>query len=487
MPDVSAQPDASAGSSRWSRRRFLAAGLALSIVPIAGAARAGLELRQAARIIRARTGQVRLRGRDKAPTTIWGFEGTVPGPTLRCRRGDEIAVRLVNELPEPTAVHWHGLRIANAMDGVPHLTQPPIQPGEGFDYRFAPPDAGTFWYHSHLYSSEQLERGLYGLVIVDEPNPVAIDQDVALVLDDWRLNPDGSLDEASFRSMHDAAHAGRIGEHITVNSAPPVLDIALRRHDRVRLRLINVANARIFALRIDGLRPFVMAIDGQPADPFVAPGAMLGPGNRIDLFVDATGEPGSAVPLLAETERGTVTLARLLHQDGPSARARPLPEPHPLPDNPLPATLDLADALRLDLPLDGGAMSMMMRGMMGRRGAEIPGHGIDPRARLWTMAGLASSGHDGPPLFSVARGRTVVITIGNRTHFPHAMHLHGHHFRLLDDRGEGWRPFWLDAAVVPAMTAWRIAFVADNPGKWMLHCHMLEHQETGMAAWFEVV
>jgi FtsP/CotA-like multicopper oxidase with cupredoxin domain len=90
-----------------------------------------------------------------------------------------------------------------------------------------------------------------------------------------------------------------------------------------------------------------------------------------------------------------------------------------------------------------------------------------------------------PPLFTVERGRTVVLTFSNRTAFPHAMHVHGHHFRHMQ-RGESWRPFWLDTVIVDAERNERIAFVADNPGKWMIHCHMLEHQETGMAAWFQV-
>jgi FtsP/CotA-like multicopper oxidase with cupredoxin domain len=170
-----------------------------------------------------------------------------------------------------------------------------------------------------------------------------------------------------------------------------------------------------------------------------------------------------------------------------------LPSPRALPDNPLPAP-DLAGALKVDAPLEGGMMSPLMARIM--RGPEIPGHGIDPRARVWTVAGFASSGHDGPPLFSVPRGRTVELTMNNQTAFPHAMHLHGHHFRVLTNgtsrppeegrSRDPFAPFWLDTAVVMPRETWRIAFVADNPGKWMLHCHMLEHQETGMAAWFEV-
>lgn len=439
------------------------------------------------RILRAQRGTVRLRGPDRPQTPIWGYDGAVPGPTLRIKRGDELRVRLVNDLPEPTLIHWHGVRLPNAMDGVPHLTQDPVEPGKSFDYRFVAPDAGTFWYHSHLYSSEQLERGLYGVLIVDEPQPVDVDRDHVLVLDDWRLADDGSIHEASFRSVHDAAHAGRLGRHLTANSDAS-LAIPVRTNERLRLRFINAANARVFPLRIHEPSAWVMAIDGQPAEPFQARDGRvaLGPGNRVDLFVDATGNAGVETPITVDDGSGNeVSVARLVYQAGDPARSAPRAEPKPLPPNPLPPRIDFKSAFRLDIPLEGGAMSPMM---MGRkpRAAAIPGHGIDPAARLWTMAGFASSGHHGPALFSVKRGRPVVLAVPNNTAFPHAMHLHGHHFRLLDNLDDGWKPFWLDTIVVQPRQTVRIAFIADNPGKWMIHCHMLEHQETGMAAWFEV-
>jgi FtsP/CotA-like multicopper oxidase with cupredoxin domain len=425
---------------------------------------------------------------------IWGYDGAVPGPLLRLKRGEELRVRVVNDLPDPTVVHWHGVRLPNAMDGVPHMTQPPIEPGAHFDYRFHAPDAGTFWYHTHLYSSEQLERGLYGPLIVDESEPIEAGRDVVLMLDDWRLAEDAQVHEASFRSFHDASHAGRMGRHLTANSAP-TFDIPVRTNERLRLRLINAANARIFTLRVARHRAIVIAMDGQPCEPYApASGVVtLGPGNRVDLLVDATLEPGSTAPIVADTEMGDISVARLVYGPDAALAATP-PALRPLPDNPLPAP-DLANTFKVDAPLEGGMMSPLMMRMM--RGPEIPGHGIDPRARVWTVAGFASSGHDGPPLFSVPRGRTVELTMSNDTAFPHAMHVHGHHFRVLTNpgsrnggssRGEngGVSPFWLDTALMLPRETWRIAFVADNPGKWMIHCHMLEHQETGMAAWFAV-
>jgi FtsP/CotA-like multicopper oxidase with cupredoxin domain len=440
------------------------------------------------RVLRARPGRLRLRGTDAGETAIWGYDGGVPGPALRLRQGEELKVRLVNELPEATVIHWHGVRLPNAMDGVPHLTQAPVEPGQSFEYRFKTPDAGTFWYHSHLYSSEQVERGLYGALIVDEPAPPTVDRDVLLMLDDWRLAPDGALHEASFRSFHDAAHAGRMGDLITANSSN-AFEIPVRTNERLRLRVVNAANARIFPLRVDGHSARVMAIDGQPAEPFLARDSqlVLGPGNRIDLFVDATLDPGSSAAITVDDLNGRqVPVARLVYAAGDKARPEPLPESPALAGNPLPARIDLKNAMRVDVPLDGGAMSQMMMGGMMGRGREIPGHGIDPRARIWTMAGVASSGHEGPPLFSVKRGRAVVLALANQTAFPHAMHVHGHHFRLLDRLDDGWKPYWLDTLLMDVRETARIAFVADNPGKWMIHCHMLEHQETGMAAWFEV-
>lgn len=438
------------------------------------------------RIIRARPGSVRLRGAEGPRTTVWGYDGLVPGPAIRVKRGEEVKVRLVNELPEATVIHWHGMRLPNAMDGVPHLTQEPVEPGHSFDYHFKAPDAGTFWYHSHLYSSEQLERGLYGTLVVEEDSPIETDHDILLVLDDWRLTPEGAIDEASFRSMHDASHAGRIGGVTTINSESN-FSIAVRTNERLRLRLVNAANARIFSLRIDRHAARVMAIDGQPAQPFLARDARiaLAPGNRVDLFVDALLEPGATAPILVDDVVGENAVAQIVYDQGAPARSFPRPDPAPLPPNPLPERINLSGALRVEAPLTGGMMGMMTGGMMGG-GQPAPGYGIDPRARIWTLAGFASSGHDGPPLFTVQRGRAVTIAFANHTAFPHAMHLHGHHFRLLDKLDDGWKPYWLDTVTVPPRDTMRIAFIADNPGKWMIHCHMIEHQETGMATWFEV-
>lgn len=459
-------------------RRSFARGCGAALTMLALPCRAESQTAPPFRILRAKPGHAELIGPGQS-TPIWGYDGSVPGPTLRVKRGEELRVRLVNELAEPTTIHWHGLRLPNGMDGVPHLTQAPVLPGGSFDYRFTPPDAGTFWYHPHANSSEQLGRGLHGLLIVDEPEPPEVDQDIALVFSDWRLEPDGAVEETSFRSMFDATHAGRIGNVLTVNGKP-ALDLPVRTNEWIRLRLVNVANARLMRLHLDRHRVMVMAVDGQPAEPFVARNGIvvLSPGTRIDAFVDATLGAGESAPIVVSGYGDEAAIARLVYQSGAPARPEPLREPKPLPANPLPERMNFSGALKLDIPIEGGAMSGMMmgRGMGGMMG---PG-------RIWTLAGRASAGHDGPPLFTIKRGRTAMLSFNNRTAFPHAMHVHGHHFRLLDRLDDGWKPFWLDTVLVMPSEVARIAFVADNPGKWVIHCHMLEHQETGMSTWFEV-
>ena len=149
-------------------------------------------------------------------TQLWTYNGVNPGPEIRVQRHGDVKVRLVNRLDEPTMLHWHGIRIDNAMDGSP-LTQNPVQPGETFDYVFAAPDAGTYWYHPHVGSSRQVEQGLYGALIVADETPPADTGELTLVLDDWLINDDGVLDPQSFGDIRMAAHGGRLGNWFTVN------------------------------------------------------------------------------------------------------------------------------------------------------------------------------------------------------------------------------------------------------------------------------
>ena len=225
-------------------------------------------------------------------------------------------------------MHWHGLRLPNAMDGVPKLTQAPILPGASFDYHFAPPDAGTFWYHTHFLSSEQLARGLYGVLVVEEHEPVKVDRDLMLVIDDWRLMDDGTI-QPSFGNFHDAMMAGRLGQYITLNSQD-TLNLAVKANERLRLRIVNTANSRIFQLRIASHALRVMAVDGQSCPPDIAPNGVLrlAPGSRVDLFLDASLEPGARAPILVDDLRGGwLEARRIVYEKGAPLRPAPLGEP----------------------------------------------------------------------------------------------------------------------------------------------------------------
>ena len=216
--------------------------------------------------------------------TIRGFayNGQVPGPLIEAVVGDTIEARLINNLPQATTIHWHGIRVPAEMDGT-EAVQPPIQPGGQFEYRFVVPDAGTFWYHSHTNETEQLERGLYGALVVRAPDEPRLDGDRLLVLDDLHIHPDGEL--APFGDEHEH-HAGREGDVRLVNGAhePELDEIAAGTIER--WRVVNAANTRFVRLSIGG-RPFtIIGTDGGLCcEPLSATEVLVTPGERVELAV----------------------------------------------------------------------------------------------------------------------------------------------------------------------------------------------------------
>lgn len=429
--------------------------------------------------LRAREVSVQLLPAEYPATRIWSYSGGIAGPSLRLPQDGRLTRRLVNELPEATSIHWHGIRIDNAMDGVAGLTQDPAAPGAAFDYDFAVPDAGTYWYHAHTRSYEQVARGLYGALIVEEPEPPEVDRDEVLLLDDWRVNPeDGQLDP-SFGAMHDLSHAGRLGNVITTNGDfAHAIDV--RHGERLRLRLVNAATARIFALGLKGIEGWVVAHDGMPlARPAPVPETLvLGPAQRVDLIVDVTAAEGESA-WLYHMERNEGFAQSEFRVSGTAATAR-RPAPAPLPPNPRMDIAGLTGARHLRLVMEGGAMGRMEAAILdGRRRSfrEIASAG-----QFWALGGMV--GMPDAPLAELARGETARIAIVNDTAFPHAMHLHGLHFReVLADGALG--PM-RDTILVERGESREIAFVADNPGDWLFHCHMLAHAASGMTTWLRV-
>lgn len=464
-----------------TRRGFLAVSAAFLAAPaLVGRAKAAPS---SAQTLTAEPVTAPLLGPDRPTSGLWGFNGSAPGPVLRYRIGETLAVRLDNCLPMPTAIHWHGLRLPNAMDGVPGLTQDPVGQGETFDYTFPLRDAGTFWYHSHQRSWEQVARGVYGLLIVDEADPPPVDQDLPLVIDDWQLDRDGRFVEETLGALHDWGHGGRMGNVVTVNNRVRP-DIAVRQGERLRLRFLNPANARILVLTFDSLAPTVVALDGRPCTPHAVSdhGLLLGPGQRADLLVDVMAEPGARLPILDGAYGDPAPLAHLVVGER-VARTKPSDAPLALAKADEGPALDLADAVHADLLMEGGAMGSMRDAM--HNGRRMGWRELVQANRVWAFNGVA--GDMDTPLMRIPRDRTATITIRNETRWPHAMHLHGHHFRVVERNG---KPVdnapWRDAELMGQGETLRLAFKADAPGKWMLHCHMLEHADGGMMTWVEV-
>ena len=466
-----------------TRRDFLAGTGAMAAASLLGQTTSLMA--STAREIVTKPGNANLLEAGEPATPIWGYDGIVPGPLLRAKQGEELAIDLVNELPQATTIHWHGVRIDNAMDGVAGLTQPAVPPGDRFAYRFTPPDAGTYWYHPHNRTWEQLARGLHGAFIVDEANPPAVDQDLVLVVDDWRLEPNGKIHERSFGSMHDVSHAGRLGNVLTLNGQD-THDIAVKAGERLRLRLINSANARTVGVIFEGHAPIVVALDGQPLTAPFAPKSnmvFLAPSQRADIILDCAQATGSETQITIDTGREKLRLGRLLYHASKRARSKVLSEIPVLPTNPMPTMLNLDNLQSLDLVMTGGAMSWIdsasYKGKtMGAR--EL----MRTHGKAWAFNGIVGMSEN--PLARLDSGRTVAIKLVNRTAWPHAMHFHGHHVREIQHSRRAPLPYWRDTVFVQRDDEVTVAFKAHNPGKWMLHCHMLGHQAGGMSTWYEV-
>jgi FtsP/CotA-like multicopper oxidase with cupredoxin domain len=417
-------------------------------------------------------------------TSIWSFNAQSPGPTLRLKRGEKTRILVKNQLPQPLTVHWHGLRIANSMDGVPQLTQAPIQPGDEFLYEFTPPDAGTFWYHSHVNTAEQVGRGLYGALIVEEPEPVAVDREVTWVLDDWRLDAKAQI-IGDFNNPRDLARAGRLGNTVTLNGKIPRA-LEVRSGERVRIRLINVANARVFALRFQHHAPQVVSRDGQPVEPYTPGGPIIiGPAQRIDLVVDMINAPGDRFSVIDTLyPQSPFKFVDIAYSEEAALKRAKLPSFKRLPSNPI-GEPDLNDPELYPVVLSGGDLGTL-------KNASLAGQDMDITrlyllGKMWAINGVVSNGMSTIPLFKIKRGRTVLLEFENNTAWPHPMHLHGHHFKVLEhSRDKEVEGVYLDTVMLGPGEKAKAAFVADNPGSWLFHCHILGHARSGMLTVFEV-
>lgn len=390
----------------------------------------------------------------------WTYNGQVPGPTIEARVGDTIVVRLTNSLDEPTMIHWHGLRLPSSMDGT-QVVQRGVAPGETFEYRFVAPDAGTFWYHSHFNETVQMEKGLYGALIVRGDDELVLDHERVLVLDDVKLNRKG--DFAKFGGWIEE-HTGREGDIRLVNGAmEPELAVAAGQMER--WRVINASSARYVRLSVGGKRFAILATGGGAIEtPVPASEVLLVPGDRVDIAVGPfeegevitvdslpydrhTGKHG--VERFATVQVGAASPSRA----SISGRGRTI-EPLAAEDAVPTRVVKLSEKLSI------------------RRGTDF-------------MINDEMHHNDKP----VTVGELQVWDIENASHMDHPFHLHGFFFQVLSVNGVApdFRS-WEDTVNVPPRGRVRIAWMPDDrPGMWMYHCHILEHHAGGMMANFAVV
>lgn len=402
------------------------------------------------------------------------FNGVAPAPVLRARQGERIRIKLVNKMAQATTIHWHGIRIDNAMDGVPFISQPPVMPGKSFIYDFIVPDAGTFWYHPHINSLEQLSKGLVGLLIVEEKQTPAFDNDIPLILKKWRLDDDGSFLKLSIPRK--AARMGTPGTWQTVNSQhDPVIDIAAG--GTVRLRIANLDNTLTYDLWIDHPQVQHLAYDGMPLNPARKQQTYpLGPGMRVDAGLIVPEEIGAEIIIYrrrgSRKERLCTLRTVTAINAQPNSKRQSIPE---IPANPI-SLPDINNAETLHFTFDwSGAVAPM---------------GESGKPSFWAInktpwPGM-SEGKIPPPLAKLKLGKSYIFELENTSQYMHPIHLHGVVFTVLNTNKRDIIPYQADTVILGKYETIRIAFVADNPGRWMYHCHLIEHLRTGLMGYFEI-
>src|SRR5437868_5578345 len=313
--------------------------------------------------------------------------------------------------------------------------------------------AGTFLCDPRLLGDAQARPVRPLALVVGEREPIAVDGDEVLLIEDWRLRSDGSAIAPGTDPKDTTAF-------YTVNGQAS-RDILLRFNQRCRLRFINGCQRNVVAVKIEGHKVWVMALDGQPAEPFPARnGALvLAPGGRIDVFIDATAPPGSTSDILLHDGKESRPIARLVTSKEPALRAGPLQQPAPLPSNGLPAQLDLKNAVRADLTLGGSSSDWV-----------APAH--------FAISSASA--------FRARSGRAVVLALTSRAERANVFHLHGHHFRLLDRLDDGWKPFWLDTLAVEPGQTQRIAFLAEHAGRWLIEAAATDWAAPRLVRWYSV-
>jgi bilirubin oxidase len=412
----------------------------------------------------------RLELRPGVTTEVFAYNGTFPGPTLEANEGDRVIVHFRNDLPEPTTVHWHGIHLPASQDGSPF---DPIPAGGRRDYVFTLQrgTAGTYWYHPHLHprTGYQVAKGLIGALIVrapDDPLPPTV-REKLLILADQRFRADGSIDlpdRTSSQGRLDEEN-GREGDVLFVNGQV-MPTITIQRGEVQRWRIINASAARVYRLSIGG-QPFLHV--GSDGGLFERPRAVhelvIANSERVELLVRGFGDAGSRVAVQSLPYDRYIPQTRPRDWERPvdlvSLRIAPGPAAPPFT---VPARLRPIPAIDTTRATERRTISMG-QGMINNRHMDM--NRIDMTARL---------------------GATEIWTVENLVGMDHPFHLHGFQFQVIERNGKP-EPYrsWKDAVNVPKHETVRfIVRLDDFPGRWMFHCHILNHEDQGMMGILEV-
>jgi len=394
-------------------------------------------------------------------------------PVLRAVVGQPFAARLTNALDEPTTIHWHGVRVPNAMDGVPFISQPYVYTGDHFDYAFTPPDAGTFWYHPHCNTLTQMGRGMTGLFVVEDPDDPKFDAEIVLNLRDFRLDGKGQFID-QFK-LKDSAKAGTYGTVKTTNWLPaPVYDAPAG--GLIRVRLVATDVTRIYSLALGGAQAKVVALDGQPVPaPFELTTQDLAPGQRMDLVLRMPDNEGDIATLA--NQRGSQPFTIASFRAVGSSLKRSLGDVKPLAPNEH-AEPDLSSATTIPFELTATAEAAPKESLCGSIGATF-----------WAINRIPWSGDTSDPMAPLAElklGKSYILQLSNRTPHAHPIHLHGMNFRLMSSTKQTLMPLLTDTYLSQPGETVTLALVADNLGDWVFHCHIIEHQKSGMTGFLRV-
>ena len=396
--------------------------------------------------------------------TAWGFNEQLPGPVLRAEKGDTMIIRVKNELEEPTIIHWHGIQLPSRMDGTGE-SQKPIQPGEVFEYRFTVRDAGTFWYHSHHRETVQMERGMYGALIVTDPSDPVVDDEKVFMIDDMKLDAINNFKRGNRLSRWIERHDGREGNTSLINGKEQPV-VSMHAGQTERWRFINAASARYFRLHLEGRTFKILSTDGGLLEkPETVTELLVTPGERFDILAGPF-EEGEEF-YIESLPYDRVTFLKAKRRQFAKVQVGERRE----------SVANIPVVLRSIEPL-AAADATITRKVKLSVGASLK-NGID------FLVNDKVHANDKP----VNVGELQIWEVSNTSLMDHPFHLHGFFFQVLEINGKApaYRS-WKDTINLPPRSKAKIAWMPDNrPGVWMYHCHILEHHEAGMMANFEVV